>query len=427
MQKKNRWSSTSVIAGVAVAALALSGCAGSAGGDSEEERAGDEGYEYGASEEEIKAAFEDVEPLTITYQPSAQSPGGAEAYRAEAFIENLETLSDGKITVDTTYGQGIASYDELPDALADGRVDIAYMLPIYLPDQFPIFQGYVAGTTLTGTSPLVDELAANAAMGELAWQDENLINEFRDQGIEPLNLFNAAGAVLPMCAEETLTADDWSGNQVRASSSAHTAQLEALNASPVSMAYTETFEGLQRNTIDCTLTATLAADAGGFMEVAPHASYTSDVTFARGPGGVYAGMAWDSWPLAVKQLVFDSMQDEFIQSRRGDLAANHIAAEAVREYNGSFQEMDDDLQDALLEASQSLVDDEIEAGTLPEGSTEAIPETLNRWRDVAEELGYEDEGSFANYDEWYDIDDTEYLVPFGERYFEEVMLPHRPS
>src|SRR5690625_7106870 len=99
MQKKNRWSSTSLIAGVAIAALALSGCAGSAGGDSEEERAGDEGYEYGASEEEIKAAFEDVEPLTIKYQPSAQSPGGAEAFRAEAFIENLETLSDGKITV----------------------------------------------------------------------------------------------------------------------------------------------------------------------------------------------------------------------------------------------------------------------------------------------------------------------------------------
>lgn len=159
-----------------------------------------------------------------------------------------------------------------------------------MPDQFPVFQGYVAGTTLTGTSPLVDELAANAAMGELAWQDENLINEFRDQGIEPLNLFNAAGAVLPMCAEETITADDWNGKQVRASSSAHTQQLEALNASPVSMAYTETFEALQRNTVNCTLTATLAADAGGFMEVAPHASYTSDVAFARGPGGVYAGI-----------------------------------------------------------------------------------------------------------------------------------------
>ena len=427
MNTKNRWGLTKGVAGATVLALALSGCGGSVGDNSDEERAGDEGYEYGASEEEIKAAFADVDPITITYQPSAQSPGGAEAYRAEAFIENLETLSDGKITVDTTYGQGIAGYDELPDALADGRVDIAYMLPIYMPDQFPVFHGWVTGTTLTGTSPLVDELAANAAIGELAWEDENLISEFRDQGIEPLHIFNAAGAVLPMCVEETLTADDWQGNQVRASSSAHTTQLGVLGASPVSMAYTETFEGLQRNTIDCTLSAMLAADAGGFMEVASHVSYTSDVTFARGPGGVYAGMAWDSWPLVVQQLVFDSMQDEFIQSRRGDLAANHIAAEAVREQGGSFTEMDDDLQADLLEASQGLVDDEVEAGVLPEGATEAIPEALNRWRDVASELGYEDQGTFADYDEWYDIEDTEYLVPFGERYFEEVMLPHRPS
>ena len=142
---------------------------------------------------------------------------------------------------------------------------------------------------------------------------------------------------------------------------------------------------------------------------------------------VKAGIAWESWPLAVRQLVFDSMQDEFTQSRRGDLAANYIAAEAVREYNGSFAEMDDALQDELLDVSQGLVDREIEAGTLPEGSTEAIPEALNRWRDVADEMGYADEGTFANYDEWYDTEDTEYLVPFGERYFEEVMLPHRPS
>ncbi|GAA4284340.1 hypothetical protein GCM10022261_18710 [Brevibacterium daeguense] len=425
---KRRSRAAAVVAGAAAAALAVTGCAGSAGGGGTGAEGGSgEGYEYGASAEEIKAAFADVDPVTIKYQPSAQSAKGPEAYRAQAFIENLETLSDGKITVDTTYAQGIAGYTELPDALVDGRVDVAYMLPIYQPDQFPIFQAWVTGTTLTGTSPLVDELAANAAIGELTWNDENLVNEFRDQGIEPLNLFNAAGAVLTLCSEEHSTAEDWDGNQVRASSVAQTEQLNALDASPVSLQYTETFEALQRGTVDCTLSTTLAADSGGFIEVAPNIGYTTDVTFARGPGGVYAGSAWNSWPLAVQQLVFDSMQDEFIQSRRGDLGGNYVAAQTVREQGGSFKEMDQELQDRLKESSVGLVDGEVEEGRLPEGATQDIPASMEEWRGVAQELGYKDEGTFADYDEWYDMEDEDFIDPFGERYFEEVMLPHRPS
>ena len=417
------------LAGAAAVAVVLSGCAGGAGGGSSAGGDGGsgEGYEYGATPEEIQAVFEDIDPITIRYQPSAQSSQGIDAYRSEAFIENLESLSGGKITVDTTYGQGIAGYTELPDALVDGRVDIAYMLPIYQPDQFPVFHAWVTGTTLTGASPLVDELAANAAIGELTWNDDQLLDEFRDTGIEPLNVFNSAGAVVAMCGSEHVSAEDWDGNQVRASSQAQIAQLNALSASPVSLQYTETFEALQRGTVDCTLSTTLAAEAAGFLEVAPHIAYTTDVTFARGPGGVFAGSAWDSWPLAVQQLIFDSMQDEFIQSRRGDLDANAVAAEVVREQGGSFEEMDDDMQKELKEASQGLVEDDVADGLLPDGSAEAIPESVDKWRGIAEELEYEDAGTFADYDEWYPMDDLDYLVPFGERYFEEVMLPHRPS
>lgn len=416
------------VASAAALTIVVSGCAGGAGGGTSGGDGGSgEGYEHGATPEEIQAVFEDVDPLTITYQPSAQSSEGIDAYRAEAFVENLETLSGGKITVETTYGQGIASYDELPDALVDGRVDVAYMLPIYQPDQFPVFHSWVTGTTLTGTSPLVDELAASAAIGELTWQDENLLSEFRNQGIEPLNPFNSAGAIVGLCSEEHVSADDWKGTQVRASSQAQITQLNALDASPVSLQYTEMYEALQRGTIDCTMSASLAAETAGVLEVAPHITYTTDVTFARGPGGVYAGSAWDSWPLAVQQLMFDSMQDEFTQARRGDLDANYVAAEQIRERGGSFSEMDEDVQTRLLEASQGLVEDEVSDGGLPEGTTEAIPESVDKWRSLVEDMGYEDQGTFADYDEWYPKDDTEHLEPVGEAFFDEVMLPHRPS
>ena len=368
-----------------------------------------------------------MEPLTITYQPSAQSAADAAAPRSDTFVENLETLSDGKITVDLVYGQAVAGFDELPNALVDGRVDVAYMLPIYQPDEFPIFQAYVTATTLTGMSPLVDELAANAAFGELAWNDENLLNEFRDAGIEPLNPFNPAGAIFPMCASEQAAIEDWQGSQVRASGIAQTEQLSALDASPVSMEYTEVYEALQRNTVDCTLTATLPAGASGVSEVASNISYTSDVSFARGPGGAYAGSAWDTWPLAVQQLVFDSMKDEFSESRRVDLDGTYIVAESIQANGGSFTEVDDEIQQALSEISEGLVDEEAAAGSLPEGATQSISETVTKWTETVRELGYEDEGGFDDFTEWYEKGDIELFDAIGERYFEEVMLPHRPN
>ena len=50
---------------------------------------------------------------------------------------------------------------------------------------------------------------------------------------------------------------------------------EALNASPVSMEYGETFEALQRGTVDCTLAQLLPSEEAGLLEIAPNVSYAS--------------------------------------------------------------------------------------------------------------------------------------------------------
>src|SRR5690625_5284366 len=102
-------------AGTASLTIVLTGCAGSAGSGGAGSGGSGGGYEYGASPEEIQAAFEDIDPITITYQPSAQSAEDITAYRSDAFVEDVEELSGGKVTVETTYGQGIAGYTELPN------------------------------------------------------------------------------------------------------------------------------------------------------------------------------------------------------------------------------------------------------------------------------------------------------------------------
>lgn len=178
--------------------------------------------------------------------------------------------------------------------------------------------------------------------------------------------------------------------------------------------------------MDCTLSATLPAANGGMYEVAPNVTYTDEVTFARGPGAVLAGSAWENYPLAVQQLIFDAMLGSFDASRRSDLAGNAEAATQVRENGGSFHAMDDEAEESLKEVSQGVVQSEVEKGTLPETVEDDMASLQERWRGIAEELGYaDDEGSFEDYDAWFDTSE-DYVTPFAERYFEEVLLPNRP-
>ena len=73
-------------AGLGVLALALSACAGSAGtaGSGGGAEAG-EGFAYDAPQEDVDAAIADLDPVTITFQPSAASPDSVMAPAGTVF------------------------------------------------------------------------------------------------------------------------------------------------------------------------------------------------------------------------------------------------------------------------------------------------------------------------------------------------------
>src|SRR5690625_1849144 len=341
------------VAGIAAASLFLASCGGSA-----EEAAGDAaqetGYEYGASEEEIQALFEDVEPVTLTFQPAALSPNDPFAERAIKFAENVERLSDGKVTVDIVYGQAVASHDEAPAAIADVRVYIHNLLVVYFSDEFPKFNALVTATTQLPQSSIRGELAATAAINELWWESPEVIEELESQSMYPLLAVEPTGQQTAICKEPLVEADDWSDALIRGSSATHTAQIAGLGGTPSSLAYAEVFEGLQRGTIDCALVPPLAIPMLGLADVAPHVNYTTDTAIARGPSVHAVGAIWETLPLVAKQVLFDQGAELYANSRYTDLGAAAEAAALIREAGGSYHEISDEVQGKLAEVSDSL-------------------------------------------------------------------------
>lgn len=413
-------------AGAAALALVLAGCGNDTDGQGEGNAEADTGFEYDASQEEVDAVVEDLEPVTITFQPSAASQNSVMAPAGTVFKDIVEERSNGKITVDIVWGQAIAGYDEVHDALADGRIDVAYTLPVYQPDEFPALNDL--GTSMAGlsASPFLGELVSNAVGNEIGWHNENLLNSYEEQGLTPLTALAASGGYYTVCSDPVVTEDDWNGLQARIASTAQSAQIDQLGATPVSMDYTETFEALQRGTVDCTLGQLVPSAEGGIFEVAPHLGYTTDHSFSRAPGAYLAGSSFQDLPLAYQQIIFDSNRFASAGGMEAVIGGNAEAVAQAKEAGGEVAPFTDDIQQQIGSYAEELTEQAVENGHIDEDIVSIISESEEEWTAELEELGYTDEGTTEDFDEWYD-EDTDYMDYAIATYENSEAMNHRPE
>jgi TRAP-type C4-dicarboxylate transport system substrate-binding protein len=320
-----------------LSALLLASCASGDTASSDVAAASEEGFEYGAPQAEVDEIIADLEPVTLTYQPEASSPDGISAMAANLYKDEIESRSNGKISLDIVWGQAVASFDEIDDALVDGRVDIAYTAPIYHPGEYPTFDALSTITQVNTPSPLVGELASWATIMELGWNSPELLAEFTDKGLTPLAPVVTGGDYFMACNSQSEGSElaDWNGRQVRIGGSMHEKVVQNIGANPVSMAYGETFEALQRNTINCSL-GQLGVASLGVYEVAPNISYlTGDQSFTGRVGSAQvAGSIWDTLPLAYQQIIFDAETAHFEGKIRNTLDNMPLALEDAHAAGG---------------------------------------------------------------------------------------------
>ncbi|HLR44386.1 MAG TPA: C4-dicarboxylate ABC transporter substrate-binding protein [Brevibacterium sp.] len=405
----------------------MSACAGGAG-SGDQAGGGGGGFTYGASQDDVDAVLADLDPVEITFQAGAMSPDAMSAPNGHRFKEYVEERSDGKITVDVVWGQAIAGYGEIDDALADGRIDVSYALPIYQPAEHPEFNALATATAGMPNSPVLGEMIGNAALVDRAWNSEELLATYEEQGLTPLTPMISTGTYLSVCGEEGTSLDDYDGRQIRVASVAHEQQVSELGGTPVSMEYVEVFEALQRGTVDCTITQLPTAAETGLLEVATHVAYTSEENSlsGRSAGANLAGIGYQNLPLAYQQIIFDSQMSGFASSNAVIAEGNARALEQLRESGGEIEPLDEDADQRIGETNEQLLADVDESGLIGSDVQARTAEAVETWRQVAEELDYTEEGGFEDMHEWFDADEVDF-EPFAERVFEQTALPHRPS
>lgn len=138
-----------------------------------------------------------------------------------------------------------------------------------------------------------------------------------------------------------------------------------------------------------------------------------------------AGSKVANLPLPYQQIIFDSMVEAFVGGMEVAIDGNHAGVKEIRETGGSISAFGPDAEERLAQTNDRLLADIEAEGALSETLGDDVTAAGEKWFARAEELGYADQGSLANMDEWYDSE-TDFTA-FAEAVYKDVLLKHRPA
>jgi TRAP-type C4-dicarboxylate transport system substrate-binding protein len=421
---------TGALAMCAVAALSLSACGGL--NASKASAGGGKGIEPGATKAEYIAAFADVEPLTLDFQFSSTTTTSYSAQRDVEWAESIEEWSGGKITINKHASGAIAKPTDVPDALIDGRLDIAHYYTTYEPQKMAAFVDMSDSMVQNPSSPLIGELVSDAVMLDVGFNTPEIMANFEDRGLHVIVPANPNGNTSAMCKTDKQSPADWKGAQIRGNASAHEVQVQALGGVLTSVELAEVYEAVERGVLDCSLQSTATANSMGWLDIAPFLKIPREASFAPGAGSLVAGSSWETLPLLVQQLMFDRLANYLSAEHFNAITSVKIAAEKAKEGGGGLEFLDNDSEAALAKANDELLT-QVEASKNLDGKAlnQAVAASITKWTDIAKDLGYEETGDVTDFAQWYEGSDEfkkrDYLQPFADRIYQEVVVPHRPK
>lgn len=334
----------SAIATTICGSLALTGC----GGDDDGGGGGGEKLIYSSIVPEATALSESFKAW-------------AEAVSAEADVD-FEGYYAGAL---------LAAGDELK-GLQEGRADMAYLADPYYPAQFPLW-------SVVGIPFVTSNVEAQVrTLTDLYESNDAFRASFDDNGVHVLFFLPVASTTLAS-SEVIDDLEDFDGLRVRSVGLMGQA-LEAAGAEVVSMAATETYESLQRGTIDANSATTLDVMVGQKLEeVAPNVVQTQLGDYASA-AVVISKEKWDALDEETQQAMTDAASVAVETSFAALAEAEDAACEAIKAAGGQVTVLGDD----VVAEWRDLVGDSV----------------VDQWRGAAVDAGVDEATATEFYEEY---------------------------
>ncbi|POF28964.1 C4-dicarboxylate TRAP transporter substrate-binding protein [Roseibium marinum] len=198
----------------------------------------------------------------ITFKP--QGAGDAQAISTQWFIDEFKKRTGDEHEIEVYWGGSVAKTREIPDSLAAGVGDFGDIVTPYFPDKFPL--NNAVGFFIPQPKSTIEISGLMEKWHETYPQfaEELARSNLKAVGFRPLESYGL------LCTTPIRSAGDLKGKRIRTYGFAYPALVEALGATPVSVATSEAYEALERSILDCTPIGPALAHGWKYDEVAKY-------------------------------------------------------------------------------------------------------------------------------------------------------------
>ena len=264
------------------------------------------------------------------------APESLSGKNAAAFIDDIQTMSNGEISVEMFYSSSVVKSVETFDAAATGILDCDFTGGAYQTGKNPAFQ--FVGDIMGGYDTPYQQLSWLLIGGGLE-DAQALYNQY---GMQLVGWW-VVGQEAMSSTKPIRNADDFKDWKFRSPPGMETKIFEKLGASPIVMDFTEIFTALETGIIDGADASILANNKSmGLYDIAKHATYPG---FHSMPSDHLAcnKTVWDGMPEHHRRIMEVAMEKLALrQAISGDVAnaqaANELRAQGVSIYDWSAED-----------------------------------------------------------------------------------------
>jgi len=339
-----------------------------------------------------EAWLEELEPQVLKL---ADFSGDQTANFGAAMVEWQEAITEfteGKITFENYWSSSLLNALNTLDGVGDGVADIGLIIPTYYPQQLPVGSWlFGLGGALSG-STVHDVAAGGASALETVLTLDALTEEYASHNLKVLQGTSTPAYNL-LCNKPIDSMEEATGKRARAIGAVWSDTVEALGMTTVSIAWNESYEGLQRGVFDCmVINPNQYVDGLILKDVAPE---FVPVTMAQLQASTWVINleVWESFPVELQNFINkESVRAAYniwrgyleIEAEAGDLIA---AGEEVRTHDVSELEP---IAKAQREAAVAALAQSAPASvTDPQGVVDRYQERIAYWTQALEAEGYD--------------------------------------
>lgn len=207
-------------------------------------------FAAGSASAADKAWLDNLQPRVLKL---ADFSGDQNANFGKAMVKwekAITDYTDGKITFQNYWSSSLLKATSTLQGVGDGVADIGLIIPSYYPKQLPVGTWLFGfGAALTG-STVHDVAAGGATALENGLTFRPLIDEYASHNLKLLQ-GTSTPAYNFLCRVPIDSLATAKGKRVRAIGAVWANTVKALDMTPVNIAWSEAYEGLQRGVFDC--------------------------------------------------------------------------------------------------------------------------------------------------------------------------------